>query len=148
LDNPPPSNIFALINGEYIPYDDIEDLGVINGQNPYTISRVYYTLNVVPYPPGSLYIPGVYYYNNANGDYVLDKQSVTTNRVYFSITDITQVENPFYLPDMYWYYDTTRQEWTKDKSVIMKDVDYYIKDALYVYSDEQNQCPYGYEWSD
>ena len=132
----------------YIPYANIENLGIIDGKNPYTLPYVYYTLNIVSYSSSELYLPGVYYYKDENNSYIKDYNGLTQNRQYYSIVSATEVTDPFYYPDMYWYESST--------DIYQKDLNvhkttgrtYYTKASLYVYQDEENLCPYGYEWND
>ena len=146
----PNEDLYILLNdGTYMSYDNIMDLGIIDGKNPYVISRIYYTLNVNSYSQNSLYIRGVYYRINANHDYIIDNDSLVRGATYYLITGVDEVTTPFYLPDTYWYQVGTN-EYTKDPNIIMSASPnaYYTKDVLYVYSDTSNQCPYGYEWND
>ena len=68
-------------------------------------------------------------------------------RVYYLITNVDEVTDPFYLPDTYWY-ESEPDVFIKDLSDTMSNVQYYTKISVYVYNDETNQCPFGYEWSD
>ena len=148
-----PANINALYIydaalNRYIAYNNIEQLGSIDGKNPYTIQRPYYTLSVATYAPGLLYTPGVYYYKNNSGSYIKDYGSLTSGRQYYSITGASMVNSPFYYPNLYWYESAT-DIYEKDLSATpTPGRQYYTKIPVYVYADRENICPYGYAWND
>lgn len=148
--NPPndPSRLFTLVNGTYLAYSNIGTLPMDNGRDPHTTPRVYYTLTPSPYTQDDLYLPGVYYYINENGSYIFDASAWVASRRYYLINSVDTVPYPFYEPSLYWYESSANVYTRSDSDRMIQNVQYYLKSQLYVYSDETNQCPYGYEWND
>lgn len=151
-----------LEDGSYINYSDIGNLpttytdGVETvNRNPYTIPRDYYTLNIVTYAPGSLYLPGVYYIHTQDGNYEKTMADLDTlhNQGYtdfYLITSATPLEHPFYQQDTYYYENPVGSDhFDPDGNLRMTNGrQYYEKTAVFVESDETETCPHGYEWSD
>ena len=76
-----PSNyyVYDADSETYIAYENIGSLGTVQGKNPYTIARVYYDLTSTSYPPGSLYLPNIYYYEEESShNYIKDSNSTLT----------------------------------------------------------------------
>lgn len=79
------------------------------------------------------YIKGTAF-NSANYYYLIEPQLVT---------------KPFYLLDKYYYKIAgTEDEYEISKTSSMESDRYYTKEKIYVYNDNLNQCPHGYEWND
>lgn len=154
---PPPANPEELyIRGErneYIPYANIEKLGIIDGKNPYVFIRDYYRLNITSYNSDSLYLPGVYYINNSNNDYIKSYDSWVSGQTYYLITKVDEVPYPFYIPDTYYYREGTDTYILSTSTRMTQNsqgnyIQYYKKTSLYVDIDTTGQCPHGYEWND
>ena len=146
----PPAGVdlYILKDGTYISYDNIGDLGVINGVNAYACAWEYYTLNVTSYQQSDLYLPNVYYSITPEGHYIKDSDALQTGHLYYLITNVDTVTDKFYLPDTYWY-EVGQDEFEQDsRDTMANNTQYYTKLSLYVYSDDTKQCPFGYEWSD
>lgn len=142
------SSLYTLINGTYLASNNIGLLPPENGRDPRTTPRIYYTIVPSAYTQGDLYLPNIYYYIDDTGSYIIDTGSWTQDRMYYLINSVDTVINPFYEPDKYWYEYQTNYYQKSETDRMLDNTDYYLKSQLYVYADEMNECPYGYEWND
>lgn len=141
------NSLYVLEDGKYIPYQNIQNLKPLTNRDPYTVVRQYYTLNVVSYPSGTLYLPGVYYIKDLNSNYTKSYEDLDRAVKYYLIIDVNEVEHPFYVPDVYYWRPQTDVYTLSEANRMTTGRQYYEKSAMYVENDTTGQCPYGYEWN-
>ena len=149
------NNYYTVVDGVYYSYENIKYIPMEKNKDPYTVARSYYILSIgngiSENPPGSLYLPGVYYTkDDIEGHYTKCYQALEElprgTRFYLIASEIP-VPYPFYIPNK--YYDKVGvDEYILSQSDTMIKDQYYEKTSVYVDNDETGQCPHGYEWND
>ena len=139
--------------GEYVPYSYIPQLGIIDGQSPYTVARKYYLLTIQNIPSSRLYIRGVNYIQDENGSYLVSNDAWVRGKTYYNILpeDVVAVSDPFYIPNKY-YYKVGNEYVLDDQLPPSRNTktDYFVKKKIYVDVDTSlvDPCPHGFEWND
>lgn len=122
---------------------------VSDGTPPYAIARSYRYITDIT-AQTQLYVTGKYYIlTDPDRHYLISYDNWNRNNTYYLIDEVEQVERPFYLPGKY-YYEQSPDNYRLDNAApaIAAAYDHYEKTRLFVTSDTQGDCPYGYEWND
>lgn len=150
---PPPEggleNVYIFYENQYIPYSQLSSLGILrNGRDIVTIPQTVYSLNTTSYSSDSIFFPNIYYTKSLDNSYILADEFDGPNTTYYFIDSVDTVNQSFYIPERYWY-KISQDTYELDRSLSMTlNRQYYDKTSLYVYQDEEQQCPMGYEWND
>lgn len=133
--------------GRWVPYSYLAKMDSINGRSPYTYNRTYYAINTNEHYKNDMYIPNAYYKQDDSGSYSISSEwDGNTSTHYYTLDKINLVAHPFYIPNKYWYKSGTQYPPAKEDTMIHDQ--YYTKKRVYVFSDNLDNCPHGYEWND
>lgn len=143
------SEIYIFYENQYIPYTKLGTLDFINGKDPHVIPWKMYTLNYTEFSSDEIYFSGIYHEKTGDNSYILSYNfNNDPSQKYYLITSVDTVEHPFYVPERYWY-EESENYYVLDRTLQKtNNRQYYIKASLYVYYDEAQECPIGYEWND
>ena len=108
-----------------------------------------YALNYTEFSSDEIYFSGIYHEKTGDNSYILSYNfNNDPSQKYYLITSVDTVEHPFYVPERYWY-EESENYYVLDRTLQKtNNRQYYIKASLYVYYDEAQECPIGYEWND
>ena len=143
------SEIYISYENQYIPYTKLGTLDFINGKDPHVIPWKMYTLNYTEFSSDEIYFSGIYHEKMGDNSYILSYNfNNDPSQKYYLITSVDTVEHPFYIPEKYWY-EESESYYVLDRALQKtNNRQYYTKASLYVYYDEVQECPIGYEWND
>lgn len=129
-------SIYIELDNALVPVSEVPDL---------TVAYKYYTLTIAQL--GNYFLPNEYYTKNSGSYYLAATWSHNSSTNYYKLINVTALEHPFYEKDKYYFYNGTQyvidHGTTPSHNVA---TDYYTITALYVYSDETQRWPVGFQW--